>query len=84
MDRITTASYNADGNVVAESLSGGGVTQTETMTYNPMDQQLSQTIDNTGGNLTTSHQGRARPGDLRDRPGGNTTTIANDEDGRRW
>ena len=27
--------YNADGNVVAESLTGGGVTQTQTSTYDP-------------------------------------------------
>ena len=41
--------------VTAESLSGGGVTQTETMTYNAMDQLLSQTVNNTGGNLTPAY-----------------------------
>ena len=83
MDRITTATYDADGNVVAESLTGGGVTQTETMTYNAMDQQLSQTVDNTGGNLTTSvvRDQRGLVISQTD-PDGNTTTIANDEAGR--
>ncbi len=47
MNRSVTASYDPDGNVVTQTLTGGGVTQTETMTYNAMDQDLSQTIDNT-------------------------------------
>ena len=34
----TTATYDADGNVITKTLTGGGVTQTETMTYNAMDQ----------------------------------------------
>ena len=66
-------STTRDGNVVTQTqtLTGGGVTQTATMTYNAMDEQLSQTIDNTGGNLTTKYVRDERgPGDLRDRPGG--------------
>jgi YD repeat-containing protein len=78
-----TASYDADGNVVGRSLAGGGVTQTETMTYNPMDQQLTQTISNTGGNLTTTVT-RDQSGLVVSEtdPAGHTTTIANDEAGR--
>ena len=54
-DRVVTAQYDPDGNVVTETLTGGGVTQTETTTYNAMDEELSQTVDNTGGNLTTTY-----------------------------
>jgi RHS repeat-associated protein len=69
--------------MVTQSLSGGGVTQTTTMTYNAIDEELSQTVDNTGGNLTTTY--------VRDERGlvtsetnadGNTSTYENDEAGR--
>ncbi len=83
VDRTVTASYDADGNIVAESLTGGTLTQTETMTYNAMDQRLSQTIGNTGGNLTTSYVRDQRGLVISQTdPAGNTTTIANDEAGR--
>ena len=83
VDRTTTASYNADGGVTAESLSGGGVTQNETMTYNAMDQLLSQTVNNTGGNLTTIYTRDQRGLVTSEKdPAQNITTIANDEDGR--
>jgi RHS repeat-associated protein len=83
MDRVVTAAYDQDGNVVTKTLTGGGVTQTQTMTYNAMDQQLSQTVNNTGGNLTTSYV-RDKRGLVTSEtdPAGNTTTIANDEAGR--
>ena len=83
VNRAVAATYDSDGNVVTKTLTGGGVTQTETMTYNAMDQALSQTVANTGGNLTSS--------DVRDQrglvtsetdPAGNTSTISNDEAGR--
>ena len=48
-----------------------------------MDQQLSQTVDQPGGNLTTrcvrDQRGLVTP---ETDPDGNTTTIANDEAGR--
>jgi YD repeat-containing protein len=83
VNRTTTATYDADGNVVSESMTGGGVTQAEAMTYNAADQMLSQTTDNTGGNLTTSYKRDQRGLVISETdPAGNTTTIANDEDGR--
>ncbi len=84
VDRTAAATYDADGDVIGESLSGGGVTQTETMTYNAMDQELSQTIDNTSGNLTTTYvrDNRGLVTSETD-PEGNTSTIVNDEAGRQ-
>jgi RHS repeat-associated protein len=83
VDRTATASYDADGNIVAGSLSGGGVTQTEQKTYNAMNQLLSQTADNTGGNLTTSYTRDQRGLVITHTdPVGNTTTYVNDEAGR--
>lgn len=82
-DRTTTAGYDAAGDVISASLTGGGVTQAVTSTYDVAGEQLSQTVDNTGGNLTTSY--------VRDQrglvtaetdPEGNTTFIENDETGR--
>ncbi|MBV9449023.1 MAG: hypothetical protein JO345_24310, partial [Streptosporangiaceae bacterium] len=83
VDRTSTAAYDADGNVVSESLTGGGVTQTQTMTYDAADQILTQTADNTGGNLTTTYKRDQRGLVISETdPAGNTTFIANDEDGR--
>jgi RHS repeat-associated protein len=83
VDRTTTAAYDPDGNVVSQALTGGGVTQTQTMTYNVMDQQLSQTTDNTGGNLTTTYTRDQRGLVVSETdPAGNTTTYQNDEAGR--
>jgi RHS repeat-associated protein len=83
VDRVTTAAYDPDGNVVTRTLSGGGVTQTTTTTYNAMDEELSQTVDNTGGNLTTTYV-RDERGLVTSEtdPAGNTTTYQNDEAGR--
>ena len=80
---MTTAAYDPDGNVVTQTLSGGGVTQTTTMTYNAMNEELSQTVDNTGGNLTTTYV-RDERGLVTSEtdPDGNTTTHENDEAGR--
>ena len=82
-DRTTTASYNPDGAIAKETLTGGGVTQAETMTYNATDQMLSQTVDNTDANLTTTYV-RDERGLVTSEtdPAGRTTTYANDEDGR--
>jgi len=52
------------------------------MAYNAMDQELAQTVDNTGGNLTTTYV-RDQRGLVTSEtdPAGNITTIANDEAG---
>ncbi len=83
VDRTVAATYDADGNVVAKTLTAGGVTQTQTMAYNAMDQELAQTVDNTGGNLTITYV-RDQRGLVTSEtdPAGNITTIANDEAGR--
>ena len=68
-DLTTTARYDRDGNVISESRTGGGVTQTQTMTYNRADEQL--IADRRQHRRQPDHRvraGRARPGDLRDRP----------------
>jgi len=82
-DQVTTAAYAPDGDLASESLTGGGVTQTETMTYDALDQELSQTVDNTSGNLTTTYvrDNRGLVTSETD-PEGNTTAIENDEAGR--
>ena len=69
-DSVAKASYDPAGNMVADTLTQGGVTQTTTATYNAVNQLLSETVDNTGGNLATSVcQGPARPGDRGNRSG---------------
>jgi len=84
VDQVTTDSYDPDGNVISQSLTGGGETQTETMTYNVMNQELSHTVDNTGGqDLTTSYVRDQRGLVISETdPEGNTTTIENDEAGQ--
>jgi YD repeat-containing protein len=83
VDRVTAMGYDPDGDVTSESLTGGGVTQTQTMTYSTMGQELSQTVDDTSGNLTTSYVRDQRGLVISETdPQGNTTTIENDEAGR--
>jgi RHS repeat-associated protein len=87
-DISVAAKYDRGGNVISESRTGGGVTQTETATYNSADQELSQTIDNTGGSagsggLTTAYTRDERGLVISQTdPDGNTTQIENDEAGR--
>jgi RHS repeat-associated protein len=86
VDRTITASYDPNGNITAESMTQagqGGATQTATMTYNAMGQALSQTVDNTGGKLTTSvtRDQRGLVTSVTD-PQGNTTYVQNDQAGR--
>ena len=53
------------------------------MTYNAMDEELSQTVDNTGGNLTTAYVRDERGLVISETdPDGNTATYENDEAGR--
>jgi RHS repeat-associated protein len=82
-DLTTTASYDPDGNVVADTLAQGGSTQTVTATYNAMDQEMSQTVEDGSTNLTTTYtrDERGLITSVTD-PDGNTTEIANDEAGR--
>ena len=63
------------------------MTQTTTTTYNAMDQELSQTVDNGSGNLTTTLV-RDRRGLVTSEtdPDGNTTTYrrTGPRPGGRW
>ncbi len=83
VDRTATFGYDVDGNAVSTKLTGGGATQTRSTTYNAMDEELSTTVANTGGNLTTSVT-RDQRGVVTSQtdPLGNTTYVQNDESGR--
>jgi RHS repeat-associated protein len=82
-DLTKTTSYDADGNVITATMAQGGITQTGTATYNAADQELSQTVQDGSTNLTTiyTRDERGLITSVTD-PDGNTTHIANDEDGR--
>jgi RHS repeat-associated protein len=83
VDTTATARYDAAGNMVTDAVSGGGATQTQTMTYNAVDEVLSRTVDNIGGNLTTTYKRDQRGLVIAETdPAGNTTTIQNDEAGQ--
>ena len=82
-NRAIASTYDPAGNVISQSLTGGGVTQTSTATYNALGQELTQTNDNTGGNLTTRVTRDQRGLVISETdPAGNVTVVANDEAGR--
>ncbi len=84
-DRVVTARYDADGNVISDTLSqGGGAAQTVTATYNVMDQLLSQTTGMGSGAGLTDKFTRDQRGlvTAQTDPNGNVTLISSDEDGR--
>ena len=60
---ITTASYDANGNVVTQhARSQGGSTRTTTATYNALGQALSRTVHKTGSTNLTSTENRDQRG----------------------